>query len=63
VDEFRPFDEAQITKLLEQRWAPAGVTLPNEVFVPEVMVSLIRVSARSFCLLSQLLTQIERMLK
>ncbi len=48
VHEFRPLDEAQITKLLDQRWAPAGVTLPNEVLAPEVVATLIRMSAENF---------------
>ncbi len=48
VHEFRPFDEAQITKLLNQRWAPAGVTLPDEILAPDVIASLIRMSAGNF---------------
>ncbi len=63
VHEFRPLDEAQMTGLLEQRWAPAGVTLPDEVLAPEVVASLIRMSAGNFRLLSRLLIQIERTLK
>ena len=63
VHEFRPLDEAQITKLLKQRWAPAGVMLPEGVLAPEVIGSLIRMSAGNFRLLSRLLTQIERILK
>lgn len=63
VHEFRPFDEAQITNLLNQRWAPAGVTLPEEILAPDVIASLIRMSAGNFRLLSRLLTQIERILK
>ena len=45
VHKFRPLDEAQIGKLLEQRWTPAGVTLPEEVLAPEVIASLARMSA------------------
>jgi hypothetical protein len=52
VHEFRPLDEAQITKLLSQRWAPAGVTLPDEILAPDVIASLIRMSAGNFRLLS-----------
>ena len=33
VHEFRLLDEARITKLLEQPWAPVGVTMPNEVLL------------------------------
>ena len=48
VHEFRLLDEAQITKLLEQHWTPAGVTLPEEVLAPEVIATLIRMSAGNF---------------
>ena len=63
VHEFRPLDEAQITKLLTHRWAPAGVTLPDDILAPDVIATLIRMSAGNFRLLSRLLTQIERILK
>jgi len=63
VHEFRPLDEAQIAKLLNQHWTPAGVTLPDAVLAPDVIATLIRMSAGNFRLLSRLLTQIERILK
>ena len=63
VHEFGPLDDAQMSKLLEQRWTPAGVTLPEEFLAPEVIASLVRMSAGNFRLLSRLLTQIERILK
>ena len=63
VHEFRPLDETQLTKLLEQRWAPAGVALPDEMLAPDVVASLVRMSAGNFRLLSRLLTQVERILK
>jgi len=47
----------------QSRWAPAGVTLPDEILAPDVIASLIRMSAGNFRLLSRLLTQIERILK
>ena len=37
VHEFRSLDESEITRLLERRWAPASVTLPDEVLAPEVV--------------------------
>jgi hypothetical protein len=49
-------------ELLEKRWTPAGVTLPDEQLVPEVIASLIRMTAGNFRLLTRLLTQIERVL-
>jgi DNA transposition AAA+ family ATPase len=63
VHEFRPLEETEITELLNQGWVPAGVTLPNEVLVPDVIASLIRMSGGNFRLSTRLLTQIERMLK
>src|SRR5271170_2217825 len=62
VHEFRPLDAAQVQDLLEKRWAPDGVTLPDEQLIPEVIASLIRMTAGNFRLLTRLLTQIERVL-
>jgi hypothetical protein len=50
-------------ELLEQRWAPVGVTLPDEVFAPEVIASLIRMTGGNFRLPTRLLTQIQRVLE
>jgi hypothetical protein len=49
-------------KLLEQRWTPVGVTLPNEPLAPEVIAKLIRMTGGNFRLLTRILTQIERVL-
>jgi DNA transposition AAA+ family ATPase len=62
VHEFRPLDAAQMQELLEKRWTPAGVTLPDEPLIPEVVASLIRMTGGNFRLLTRLLTQIERVL-
>jgi replication-associated recombination protein RarA len=62
VHEFRPLDASQVQELLEKRWTPAGVVLPNEQLVPEVIASLIRMTGGNFRLLTRLLTQIERVL-
>ena len=35
VHEFRPLDANQVQELLERRWTPAGVTLPDEKLIPE----------------------------
>src|SRR5271170_1175264 len=48
VHEFRPLDAAQMQELLEKRWTPAGVTLPDEQLVPEVIASLIRMTGGNF---------------
>jgi hypothetical protein len=58
----QPLDAAQVQELLEQRWTPAGVTLPDEPLIPEVIASLIRMTGGNFRLLTRLLTQIERVL-
>ena len=49
-------------KLLQQRWTPAGVKLPNEQLLPEVVAKLIRMTGGNFRLLTRILTQIERVL-
>jgi DNA transposition AAA+ family ATPase len=62
VHEFRPLDAAQLQQLLESKWAPTGVKLPDEQLIPEVIASLIRMTGGNFRLLARLLTQIERVL-
>ena len=63
VHEFRFLDANQVQELLERRWTPAGVTLPDEKLIPEVIASLIRMTGGNFRLLTRLLTQIERVLR
>jgi DNA transposition AAA+ family ATPase len=63
VHEFRPLDATEMQGLLEQRWTPAGVTLPDEPLTPEVIARLIRMTGGNFRLLTRLLTQIERVLE
>lgn len=62
VHEFRPLDANQVQELLAQRWAPAGIKLPEGPLSPEVVASLIRMTGGNFRLLTRLLTQIERVL-
>ncbi len=62
VHEFRPLDAEQVQTLLESRWTPAGVKLPDDQLLPEVIASLIRTTGGNFRLLTRLLTQIERVL-
>ncbi|WP_184223648.1 AAA family ATPase [Granulicella aggregans] len=62
VHEFRPLGSAEVQDLLEQRWAPPGVTLPRAAFTPEVVARLIRMTSGNLRLLTRLLTQIERVL-
>ncbi len=63
VHEFLPLDEAQMTRLLNERWLPAGVRLPDAVLAPNVIATLIRMSGGNIRLLTRLLTQVERILK
>ena len=44
VHEFHPLDGEQVQALLESRWVPAGVKLPDEQLLPEVIASLIRMT-------------------
>jgi hypothetical protein len=44
VHEFRPLGAEQVQALLESRWAPAGVKLPDEQLLPDVIASLIKAS-------------------
>jgi hypothetical protein len=46
--------------LLEQRWTPIGVNLPETSFTPEVIARIIRITSGNLRLLTRLLTQIER---
>ena len=62
VHEFRPLDANQVQELLAQRWAPAGVKLPDGPLDPDIVASLIRMTGGNFRLLTRLLTQIERVL-
>ncbi|MEA2259067.1 MAG: hypothetical protein QOJ51_1892 [Acidobacteriaceae bacterium] len=63
VHEFRPLDSTEMHELLERRWVPIGVTLPDEPLLPEVIARLIRMTGGNFRLLTRLLTQIERVLE
>jgi hypothetical protein len=49
-------------QLLEQRWTPPDVQLPDHPLAPEVIARIIRMTGGNFRLLNRLLTQIERVL-
>jgi DNA transposition AAA+ family ATPase len=63
VHEFRPLGVAEVRRLLEQHWAPAGVKLPQTPPDPETVAAIIRVTGGNFRLLNRLLTQIQRILE
>jgi DNA transposition AAA+ family ATPase len=63
VHEFRPLAAAEIRQLLEQRWVPAGVKLPERPSDSETAAAIIRITGGNFRLLNRLLTQIERILE
>jgi hypothetical protein len=47
-----------MTRLLNERWLPAGVRLPDAVLAPDVIATLIRMSGGNFRLLTRLLTKL-----
>jgi DNA transposition AAA+ family ATPase len=63
VHEFRPLGAAEIRRLLEQRWTPPGVHLPQQPMDQETMAAIIRITGGNFRLLNRLLTQMERILE
>jgi len=63
VHEFRPLGAAEIRQLLERRWTPAGVCLPDQPMDAETMAAIIRMTGGNFRLLTRLLTQMERIME
>lgn len=63
VHEFRPLGAVEIRQLLEQRWTPPGVHLPERPMDQETMAAIIRMTGGNFRLLSRLLTQMERIIE
>ena len=63
VHEFRPLNATEIRHLLEARWTPAGVELPDAApFDEEVIATVVRITGGNFRLLHRLLAQVERLL-
>jgi hypothetical protein len=52
-----------IGRLLDQRWTPAGVSLPEQPWADDAIAAIIRVTGGNFRLLNRLLAQIERILE
>jgi len=64
VHAFRPLSAAQVRDLLQRKWVPSGVTLPEEgITDEEARVAIIRVTGGNFRLLHRLLTQIARLVE
>ena len=62
VHEFRPLAAKEVRELLDRRWVPPGVCLPQPLDA-EVAAAIIRITGGNFRLLNRLLTQIERILE
>jgi len=64
VHEFRPLAVTEMRQLLlDQRWTPPGVRLPQCPLEPETVAAIIRITGGNFRLLNRLLTQMERILE
>ena len=64
VHAFRPLSAAQVRDLLQRKWVPSGVTLPEEgITDEEALAAIIRVTGGNFRLLHRLLTQIARLVE
>ena len=63
VHEFRPLAATEVRELLDRRWAPPGVCLPQQPLDAETVAAIIRIAGGNFRLLNRLLTQIERILE
>jgi DNA transposition AAA+ family ATPase len=64
VHAFRPLRAAQVRDLLQQKWVPSGVVLPEEgVADEEALAAIIRVTGGNFRLLHRLLTQVARIME
>jgi DNA transposition AAA+ family ATPase len=58
VHEFRPLAAKEVRELLDRRWAPPGVCLPQQPLDAETVAAIIRITGGNFRLLNRLLTQI-----
>lgn len=63
VHEFRSRSAAKVRRLLQERWTPPGMALPERASLnEEVITTIIRVTGGNFRLLHRLLAQVERIL-
>ena len=64
VHAFRPLRAEDVRHLLQERWAPAGVALPEEgIAEEEAVAAMIRITGGNFRLLHRLLTQVARLVE
>jgi len=63
VHEFRPLGAKQVRELLDQRWTPPGVQIPEHPLDAETVAAIIRITGGNLWLLNRLLTQMERILE
>jgi DNA transposition AAA+ family ATPase len=64
VHAFRPLRAAQVRELLQGKWTPSGLALPEAgVTDEEALASIIRATGGNFRLLHRLLTQIARIVE
>ena len=63
VHEFRALAAKEIRELLDGRWTPPGVCLPQQPFDAETVAAIIRITGGNFRLLNRLLTQMERIIE
>jgi DNA transposition AAA+ family ATPase len=64
VHAFRPLSTAQVRDVLQRKWSPSGVALPERGVTDEAtLAAIIRVTGGNFRLLHRLLTQIARIVE
>jgi DNA transposition AAA+ family ATPase len=64
VHAFRPLSAAEVRGLLQHKWFPYGVTLPEDgIADEEALAAIIRITGGNFRLLHRLITQIARLVE
>jgi DNA transposition AAA+ family ATPase len=63
VHEFRHLGAKEVRELLDRRWTPPGVHLPQKPLDEDTVTAIIRMTGGNFRLLNRLLTQAERILE
>jgi len=64
VHAFRPLSAAEVRGLLQHKWLPFGVTLPEDgIADEEAVAAIIRITGGNFRLLHRLITQIARIME